>query len=53
MVTRIADALDAFGIVWYSVSPTAGVPAKMTDLAATACMLAAHRQARHGPGHAA
>ena len=39
-VTRIADALDAFGIVWYSVSPTASVPAKMTDLAATACMLA-------------
>jgi trimethylamine--corrinoid protein Co-methyltransferase len=39
-VTRIADALEAFGIVWYSVSPTASVPAKMTDLAATACMLA-------------
>ena len=39
-LTRIADALDAFGIVWYSVSPTASVPAKMTDLAATACMLA-------------
>ena len=39
-VTRIADALDAFGIVWYSVSPTASVSAKMTDLAATACMLA-------------
>jgi trimethylamine---corrinoid protein Co-methyltransferase len=39
-LTRIADALEAFGIVWYSVSPTAGVSAKMTDLAATACMLA-------------
>ncbi len=40
-VTRIADALDAFGIVWYSVSPTADTAAKMTDLAATARMLAA------------
>ena len=38
-LTRIADALDAFGIVWYSVSPTDGVAPKMTDLAATACML--------------
>ncbi len=40
-VTRIADALDAFGIVWYSVSPTEDTVAKMTDLAATAGMLAA------------
>ncbi len=39
-LTRIADALDAFGIVWYSVSPTVDVSAKMADLAATACMLA-------------
>ena len=39
-LTRIADALDEFGIVWYSVSPTASVAPKMTDLAATACMLA-------------
>jgi trimethylamine---corrinoid protein Co-methyltransferase len=38
-VTRLADALDAFGIVWYSVSPTVGVPAGLVDLAATACML--------------
>ena len=38
-LTRIADALDAFGIVWYSVSPTGGVAPKMTDLAATACLL--------------
>ena len=38
-ITRIADALDAFGIVWYSVSPTDGVASKMTDLAATACLL--------------
>jgi trimethylamine---corrinoid protein Co-methyltransferase len=38
-LTRLADALDAFGIVWYSVSPTDGVAPKMTDLAATACML--------------
>jgi trimethylamine--corrinoid protein Co-methyltransferase len=38
-VTRVADALDAYGIVWYSVSPTAGVPAGLVDLAATACML--------------
>jgi trimethylamine--corrinoid protein Co-methyltransferase len=40
-LTRIADALDAFGIVWYSVSPTGDTQAKTTDLAATACMLAA------------
>ena len=39
-LTRIADALDEFGIVWYSVSPTASIPAKMTDLTATACMFA-------------
>lgn len=39
-LTRMADALDAFGLVWYSVSPTDGVTPKMTDLAATACMLA-------------
>lgn len=39
MVTRVADALDAYGIVWYSVSPTGGVPAVLVDLAATACML--------------
>jgi trimethylamine--corrinoid protein Co-methyltransferase len=38
-LTRIADALDAFGIVWYSVSPTDGVAPKMIDLAAAACML--------------
>jgi trimethylamine--corrinoid protein Co-methyltransferase len=40
-LTRIADALDAFGIVWYSVSPTGDTQPRMTDLAATACMLAA------------
>jgi trimethylamine--corrinoid protein Co-methyltransferase len=39
-LTRVADALDAFGLVWYSVSPTDGVVPKMTDLAAAACMLA-------------
>lgn len=39
VVTRIADALDAYGIVWYSVSPTDGVPAGLVDLAATACLL--------------
>jgi trimethylamine---corrinoid protein Co-methyltransferase len=39
MVTRVADALDAYGIVWYSVSPTAEVPAAIVDLAAEACML--------------
>jgi trimethylamine---corrinoid protein Co-methyltransferase len=38
-LTTIADALDAFGIVWQSVSPTDGVPAKLTDLAAAAGML--------------
>ena len=38
-VTRVADALDPFGIVWYSVKPTEGVSAKMSDLAATASML--------------
>jgi trimethylamine--corrinoid protein Co-methyltransferase len=40
-LTRLADALDAFGIVWYSVSPTDDAPANVVDLAATACMLAA------------
>lgn len=39
-LTKIADALDAFGIVWYSVSPTVGVPAGMSDLTAMACMMA-------------
>jgi len=39
-ITRVADALDACGIVWYSVSPTEGVDAKMVDVTATACMLA-------------
>jgi trimethylamine--corrinoid protein Co-methyltransferase len=39
MVTRLADALEAFGIVWYSISPTDGVPPGLSDLAATACML--------------
>jgi trimethylamine---corrinoid protein Co-methyltransferase len=39
-LTRMADALDAFGLVWYAVSPTDGVAPKMTDLAATACLLA-------------
>ena len=34
-----AHALDAYGIVWYSVSPTDGVPAGLVDLAATACLL--------------
>lgn len=38
-LTRIADALDAFGIVWYAVSPTDGVAPKLTDLAAIACLL--------------
>ncbi len=39
-ITRAADALDACGIVWYSVSPTEGVAPKMVDVAAVACMLA-------------
>jgi trimethylamine--corrinoid protein Co-methyltransferase len=39
-ITRVADALDACGIVWYSVSPTEGVAAKMVDVVATARMLA-------------
>lgn len=38
-LTMLADALDGFGIVWYSVSPTADTAAKMTDLAAAACLL--------------
>jgi trimethylamine--corrinoid protein Co-methyltransferase len=39
-ITRVADALDACGIVWYSVSPTEDVQANLVDLTATACMLA-------------
>ncbi len=39
-ITTVADVLDAFGIVWYSVSPTDGLPPEMVDLTATATMLA-------------
>jgi trimethylamine--corrinoid protein Co-methyltransferase len=39
-LTVITDALEAFGLAWYAVSPREGVSPKMADLAATACMLA-------------
>jgi trimethylamine--corrinoid protein Co-methyltransferase len=38
-ITRVADALEACGIVWYSVSPTDGVAAKMVDVLAASCLL--------------
>lgn len=36
---RLADALDALGIVWYSLSPTLGLDPRLVDLTALACML--------------
>ena len=36
---RLADALDALGLVWYSLSPTSGVDPRMVDLVALRCML--------------
>lgn len=36
---RLADALDALSIVWYSLSPTSGVDPRLVDLTALACML--------------
>jgi trimethylamine--corrinoid protein Co-methyltransferase len=39
-VVKTADALHAYDIVWYSLSPTCGLTPEMVDLRALACMLA-------------